>query len=447
MKKAVLLLAVAAVAHLVLAGSRGLAEDEAYYWVWSQHLAAGYYDHPPLIAWLIAAGTGVLGDSELGVRLLPGLLTSLGLLPVVSLSPRPTLAALALAFTPLLFLGGVLAGPDAPLVAAWGLGLWAAARERWLVLGVAAGLAMLSKYTGVLLLPVCVLAWPSSLRRRGPWLAAAAALLVYAPNLLWNLQHDIVSWRFQLGHAAGAETAAGAGSLAFLGAQAGLVGPLLFLVAGAWLLLRARAAIFGDDRLLRLCWWSAFPLLVLATLSGGEANWGAPAWIGALLGLTLEAGRWPRIAGFAAGTSAALSLVAGLHVLTPLFDLQGDPTHRLEGGRILADSVRAWDVQPVLAARYQESALIHFYSGIPAHKAPGIGRPDQYDLWPTPVTDQVDRLLFVRPWRGDSSTPLDAQGWQRSAPNAVTAYAQGTDPLSAVPVARWQVFDMRRERP
>ena len=45
-----------------------LIPDEAYYWVWSRHLAAGYLDHPPMVALLIRLGTACLGTSELGIR-------------------------------------------------------------------------------------------------------------------------------------------------------------------------------------------------------------------------------------------------------------------------------------------------------------------------------------------------------------------------------------------
>src|ERR1700743_2364184 len=53
-----------------------LSADEAYYWLWSRHLAAGYYDHPPAIAWLIRAGTLVFGATPFGVRI-GGLILSL----------------------------------------------------------------------------------------------------------------------------------------------------------------------------------------------------------------------------------------------------------------------------------------------------------------------------------------------------------------------------------
>jgi 4-amino-4-deoxy-L-arabinose transferase-like glycosyltransferase len=53
-----------------------LSADEADYWLWSKHLAAGYFDHPPMIAWLIRAGTALFGDTPFGVRMM-GVLLSL----------------------------------------------------------------------------------------------------------------------------------------------------------------------------------------------------------------------------------------------------------------------------------------------------------------------------------------------------------------------------------
>lgn len=53
-----------------------LIPEEAYYWMYSQYPALGYLDHPPMVAWLILAGTTLLGDVELGVRLGTLLLTA-----------------------------------------------------------------------------------------------------------------------------------------------------------------------------------------------------------------------------------------------------------------------------------------------------------------------------------------------------------------------------------
>ncbi|KAE9681474.1 glycosyl transferase, partial [Enterobacteriaceae bacterium TzEc077] len=60
--------------RLVAAAFTPITFDEAYYWMWSQNLAGGYYDHPPMVAYVIRAGTMIAGDTELGVRLVSILL-------------------------------------------------------------------------------------------------------------------------------------------------------------------------------------------------------------------------------------------------------------------------------------------------------------------------------------------------------------------------------------
>src|SRR6266704_6784797 len=60
--------------RLVAAAYTPITFDEAYYWMWSKHLAGGYYDHPPMVAYVIRAGTMIAGDTELGVRLISILL-------------------------------------------------------------------------------------------------------------------------------------------------------------------------------------------------------------------------------------------------------------------------------------------------------------------------------------------------------------------------------------
>src|SRR5580693_7816926 len=62
------------VLRLVAAAITPLTFDEAYYWMWSKHLAGGYYDHPPMVAVVIRLGTMIAGDTEFGVRLVSILL-------------------------------------------------------------------------------------------------------------------------------------------------------------------------------------------------------------------------------------------------------------------------------------------------------------------------------------------------------------------------------------
>ena len=115
---------VAGIVRLAIGGLTPLYPDETYYWEWSRHLAAGYFDHPPLIAWLIRAGTLLAGDTPLGVRLFPvaaGILAGLwicaGARRLAGDRAAPV-AAIVFALMPLSAAGLILATPDAPLFAA-----------------------------------------------------------------------------------------------------------------------------------------------------------------------------------------------------------------------------------------------------------------------------------------------------------------------------------------
>ena len=209
--------------RLMAAGAIHLTEDEAYYRLWAQHLQFGYFDHPPMIAWWIRAGTMLFGDTPLGVRLLPALASGLNTWLIGDLArrlgaePRTAFrAALWYNATLTVCLGGMLAIPDAPASLFWTLTLWAlAARVAqrmslgwWAAAGVAAGLGVLSKYSALFLAPGVVL-WLllipgglAALRRPGPWLAALVAGGLFSVNVVWNAQNHWESFTKQFGRAA-----------------------------------------------------------------------------------------------------------------------------------------------------------------------------------------------------------------------------------------------------
>ncbi|MBW1870831.1 MAG: glycosyltransferase family 39 protein, partial [Deltaproteobacteria bacterium] len=138
--------------------------DAAYYWTRSTSLAWGYYDHGPLVAWLIRLGTALFGDSELGVRfgsLLCSCLTSWMVFVLArnltSNERHSFWIAVLMSISPLLSVGAVVHTPDAALVAAWSLAAWFGLlvfrtdkMTAWIGMGACVGLAILSKMTGLL---------------------------------------------------------------------------------------------------------------------------------------------------------------------------------------------------------------------------------------------------------------------------------------------------------
>src|SRR3981189_1471406 len=199
--------------RLVYAGVLDLRTDEAYYWTWSKESALSFLDHPPGIAWLIRFGTAIFGDISLGVRfggIVAMLVTQLLLADIVRRVTHDVRAVVFAVLMPeaALYYGLLMAkvSPDTAMIPFAVAMLWALVRltesgdaRWWLAAGLFAGLAMLSKFTAVMLAPaVLAFALVPDWRRRWlfslyPWAAALIALIVFSPVLIWNGQHDWAS--------------------------------------------------------------------------------------------------------------------------------------------------------------------------------------------------------------------------------------------------------------
>jgi undecaprenyl-diphosphatase len=289
---------------LWLASRIGLGDSEAYYWSWSQNLSLSYYDHPPVVAWLIRLGTSWLGNTPLGVRVFSIALLSLATLLLYDLGARifndrrvGFLAALLFSFSPVFFIGGAAAAPDPALGFAWLLATWLFlhALERrsnatMLAVGVVVGFGLLSKY-------FMVLFWPAALSylllgrhrywlaSRWLWLAVLASATLFAPVLLWNMSHDWASFSY---HVLGRHAAAGFDNtrlLTFLGGQFLYLSPLIALgltLSSVRVLLEALA---GRTPWHGLLFWFSVPILALFVALGTWTPEAEPHWpmIGYLL--------------------------------------------------------------------------------------------------------------------------------------------------------------------
>lgn len=309
-------------ARFYVSAVTGLVRDEGYYTLWSFHPALGYLDHPPMIAWLIGLGRLLLGDGEAGIRLFPALSTAVLALAVyriglLLLDARS--AAIAAYWFTLSVAGGLLfiAAPDAPVVTFWTLAVWAVAeyvRRRqanwWLPVGLFAGLALLSKYTaaflglGLLLFIVTSAERRQWLRLWQLWAGGLLALLVVSPNLLWNIQHDWASIRFQAGRLGDYGLSFGSmpdNLLDLIAGQAlaGGIFVMVFVLIGLVMFLARveRPAREG----LALPIFVSLPIVLYFILYTArfrvEANWPVPAWpmltlVAAWAAVNLRPRRW-----------------------------------------------------------------------------------------------------------------------------------------------------------
>jgi 4-amino-4-deoxy-L-arabinose transferase-like glycosyltransferase len=379
------LLVVSAGVRLALALGTDVYFDEAYYWQWAQHLDGGYYDHPPLLAWLIAA----LGVRPTALLCGAGTVAAVwGLARDVYGEPQAAWRAAALwSVVPVGIVSGVWATPDTPLLLCWALALWALHRERWLLAGLACGLALLSKYPGVLLAAAFVAACVRARRLpAGAWLTALLGVLLFLPVVLWNARHDWVGFAFQLKHGLGGQ--GGWRTFGeFLAGQLALGGPVLLPLTAVYILRGPR-----EQFLLRAA--AAAPLLLFgyaALRTRGEANWPAAAWLSACVGLAGMSPRWFRVAALA---NAGVVLAVASHLLLPVLRFERDVLlSRTHGWSVLAGLPRE-DVAAVYAPSYQLASEVAYFTRLPTDTAGGARR-SQYDLWPEPPVAPGQDVLWL----------------------------------------------------
>jgi dolichyl-phosphate-mannose-protein mannosyltransferase len=411
--------------RLIIGAVTPLFPDEAYYWDWSRHLATGYFDHPPAIAWLIRAGTMIAGDTPLGVRLGPGIAATCGALFLALAARRiggdraALLASVVFAAMPLSAAGLVIATPDAPLLACVAAMVYSIARALehvprssgslvwWSVAGVSLGLGVTSKYTAVLVpLGVFVALLSSShreLRPRllepGPYVATVVGVLVFSPVILWNATHHWASFAFQLRHGFGAAAGSTMGrELEFIGGQAGLVSPILFVLMVVAVMRGIKAPTSVVSRVLAVVVVVVFAFFMYsATKRRVEANWPAIAYVPGVLLLATHAGTraWDRSMRGGVALAALLSAVVYVNAIVPVLPVPArrDPAARASGWddlarvvdrvyapRLSISSYRTW----VAGDRYQEASALAFH--LPNHPETFSlnlsSRPNQYDLWP-----------------------------------------------------------------
>jgi 4-amino-4-deoxy-L-arabinose transferase-like glycosyltransferase len=360
-----------ALVRLLVAASTGLTDDEAYYRLWALAPAWGYLDHAPMVAWMIAVGRWLIGDNPLGIRLGGVVASVVGpfiLCRTASLLFGPDIARkavwIALAM-PLLAVGGVVVTPDTPSVLFWGLAAWALTELHfsrnanwWLVVGVFAGLGLLSKYSnlfvgaGILLWLLLIPANRAWFRSWQLWAGGAIAAAIALPMVLWNAQHEWMSFAKQFGRVGAGQkfTAVYFGEL--VGAYIGLASPIIAILGLVGLVQVVRTAWRTKDQSNALLASSILPLLayflVHALHDRVQPNWVAPLYaslaVCAALALTrIESadGAFGWLGKGAVALGLAMSTLLYLHAVSPLVQSPTlrDPSAQTRGWRALAEDV------------------------------------------------------------------------------------------------------------
>jgi len=426
----------------VVAAATPLSFDEAYYWLWSKHLAAGYLDHPPLIAFVIRAGTAIFGDTSFGVRFAPWLLSVAATWAVwraaamlLQDEKASAIAGLFFNLMPMIAVESLVATPDAPEIAAATFLLLALAKIAetgygpwWVAAGIAAGFALLAKYTAFFL-GAGILIWLAAIPQQRRWfvsfwpyLGGAVALLMFVPVVFWNAQHGWISFAMQFGR-----TGAGTFTLRYLGefllSQLGLASPFIAVLgaAGMALILRSRGARSPHLALI-LCLIAPGSIYFLwhSLHDRVQGNWPSflyPAFAVAAAAAALSISRGPASLPLRLSNRLAIPVAAAMVVLIYAQALWGviprvrDPVSRLLAfgmDRVVADieSLRARDhAVALLTTNYALTGWLAFYMrDVPVVQ---LNERDRYLNEPPQPPDLFQKpLLYVSQIRNDQASWL-----------------------------------------
>ena len=184
--------------------------DESYYWYYSQNMAWGYFDHPPMVALLIKISS-LFFDGELGVRFMSCLLSTANLIVLWLLIDHPKKKDYVVHFFVLTFsmtllnAYGFFTLPDTPLLffTSCFLLIYKKFIEKpslglSVLLGIVMACLMYSKYHAVLVILFVLLSNLKLLKNRFAWYAVIVALLCYMPHFYWLYDNNLVSIKYHL---------------------------------------------------------------------------------------------------------------------------------------------------------------------------------------------------------------------------------------------------------
>lgn len=369
-----------------------MTTDETYYWVWSENLQLSYYDHPPFIAWLFWLGHPFefLGNAVRWPTVLMGHLTLLVWLYIwketisENLEKYSWWIILAL-FSPLIGFGSLILTPDIPLIFFWSLSLLFFFRILqkkssldYILLGVFLGLGFCSKYHIVIFVIMALIylfaekKWKEINFRFVPY-TLLFGFIFSLPVLIWNFEHDFISFQFQLKHGLAKEGYEFYWTWSYVLAQFLVLFPSIVWVA-------CKVRFQGYQRAFLYFAWGPLIFFFLTSFKGlVEVNWPIVAYPAFFVLAVLGARRITPILS-AAGFCVGLFLIIVSHLLYPWIPQAPEKIEEFDQFKpILAVQSQ---YQPLYASTYQMASWLWYTTKVPTYKLLQISRFDFFDTLP-----------------------------------------------------------------
>ncbi len=378
---------------ILQAGLTELLDDEAYYWAYSRFLDWGYFDHPPMTALLIKMGYAVF-PNELGVRLLPLLLTLFSLLLIERIIEKKNtflFYTIVLSITVLQVIGFV-AVPDIPLIFFTALFFYSYkkfANHTSLInaafLGLAIALLLYSKYHAVLIVLFTLLSNVKLLAKYQAWVAALTGFVLFLPHLEWQWQHDWVSFRYHL-FESNVNKYKPSYTIEYILGQFLLAGPVAgFLLLPAAFLYKPQN---DTEKALRFTMLGIYIFFLLSSFRGRvEANWTSPVLVPLIIlshNYLVQNKKWAGWLRKWLPLSLLLVLFARIIMIVDIVPLKiaRQRYHSWkEWPRVLKEKTNGFPL--AFSNSYQRTSKYWFYSKVPAYSMNSYkARRNNYNFWP-----------------------------------------------------------------
>ena len=455
-------IAVILLLRLVFIGLMGLMPQDAYYDFYGEHLALSYYDHPPAIGYVLRLFTEIFGKKVFVLKLADSVICFLTILFFYRLSlsfvsKHRAQRAIAIFFSTLMVtILSLISTPDVPLLLFWTVSLISLHRAiflekkiYWIWSGIFIGLSFDSKYTGIFLLAGLVLflllsaKYRSLLFSRWFLLCLLFFLMTISPVIIWNVQNDFASFRFQSAARVQSMDGFHIDLLNFAGAlghQTAVLMPILFFAFIYFLFkvlkkYRFRFFDIAPDKLFLLCFF--IPVFVgfflLSFLYWVKLNWMMPSYISGIIWISLYLGKkWINAQLLC---SLIVHLVLAIEVLFYPVAIKSDDTW--VGWEELAKQVKSIQSNYpgafiFSADDYKTSAVLNFYLDEMVYSRNIIGeRALQFDFIGSDLNILSGKnALFI------DSDPRFSHEKGDGLPHALSGYFDSVTPIDPILITR-----------